>query len=207
MGVFLIVFGLTRIAELLDWSHMHAGAVSSLGMSGDSVTILVIIGKVLDVVLTAVAALALVRRHGIWLLVALGGWTAGFATLGVLSGVMGDIRGLIQQACFFAVFAGLLAAAYKLGLGRAPGFAAAAGVPPAPTPQVTPPPAAGPEASHAPTTMEPTRQDMPVQNSSRTRQDIQVRRADLTRQDMPALGRRVAPPVKPDDVTRRDHPR
>ncbi len=178
VGVFLVVFGLTRIAELLDWSRMHADAVSSLAMGGATVTALIVAGKAVDLLLTAAAVLALVRGHGVWLLVAIAGWTAGFAVLTVLAGIGGDAGALVQQGCFFVVFAGLLAGAYLLGLGRAPRLRW---------------PSKRPSAF---VSAEPTRQDLPVRGGGATRQDLPVRTSDVTRQDMPVHQRRVAPKEK-----------
>lgn len=216
VGVFLIVFGLTRIAELLDWSRMHADAVSSLAMGGTTVTALIIAAKAVDLLLTAAALLALVRGHGVWLLVALAGWTAGFAVLTVLAGIGGDAGALVQQGCFFVVFAGLLTGAYLMGLGRPPSSAAGGSLsstsgrwrtlaslrPAEPLRQDVPVYDGGAHPRDVPVYDGRAKgpgdgEDVPVHDGGAEGQDVPARGGDATREDLPA---------RDDGATRQDLP-
>ncbi|MFL6053896.1 MAG: hypothetical protein ACJ72W_13415, partial [Actinoallomurus sp.] len=91
VGVFLIVFGATRVGSLLDWSGRHRDAARMLGAGGGTVTALLGVSGVGELLLTVAAVLAVSRRRDVWLLVALAGWCAEFLVLGVVSGVAGDV--------------------------------------------------------------------------------------------------------------------
>jgi hypothetical protein len=229
--VFLIVFGITKIAELIDWSRLHGDAVTMLGLGGGSVTALLVAGKGAELLLTAAAALALARRNDVWLLAALAGWTADLALLAVVAGICGDMGRLVQHGLFFAAFAGLLVVICVLGRGvRAPHPAGTARGPLSQTQEIAlatlarlrragsragsgslplpgRDPLSGPDSGpgpHAPS--EPTRQDLPVRRSDTTRQELPVRRTDVTRQDLPVRGGYATPSEPPsgpppDDVT------
>jgi hypothetical protein len=124
--VFLIVFGVAKLAELIDWSRLHGDAVRMLGLGDGPVTALLLAGKGTELLLTVVAALALLRRSHVWLLLALAGWTADLALLAVVAGVCDDVGRLIQHGLFFVAFAGLTAAAYAMGAVGAVGARAGA---------------------------------------------------------------------------------
>jgi hypothetical protein len=220
--VFVIVFGVAKLAELIDWSRLHGDAVRMLGLGGGPVTALLLAGKGTELLLTAVAALALLRRGHVWLLLALAGWTADLALLAVVAGIYGDVGRLIQHGLFFVAFAGLSAAAYAVGARagvfrltgaprgpiaqaqevarvsldrlRSPGSRPGAG----PTPESGP----GPQASPEPTRQDlpvhrrsdVTQQDLPAHGPDVTRQDLPVHQPDETRQDLPVRRRHVTAP-------------
>jgi hypothetical protein len=108
---FVIVFGVTKIAELLDWSRLHGDAVAMLGLRAGTVTALLLAGKGVELLLTAVAAIGLARRGG-WPLAALAGWTADLALLSVVAGIRGDLGRLAEHGLCCLAFAVLLALTY-----------------------------------------------------------------------------------------------
>jgi hypothetical protein len=172
---FLIVFGVAKLAELLDWSRLHGDVVSMLGLGSGAVTGLLLAGKGAELLLTILAVLALIRRNRAWLLAAVAGWTADLALLAIVATVRGDLGRVLEHGLTFLAFAGLLAVTYVFG--RAP--------------------EAQPHATrhdlHVPEA-DVTRQDLPVKSADTTRLDLPVRRPDVTRQDMPIQGRRKWPP-------------
>jgi hypothetical protein len=181
LSAFVILFGVAKLAELLDWSRLHRDVAAMLGHGSGAATGLLIAGKTAELLLTILAVLALARRAGTLLRAALAGWTADLALLSVVAAVYGDLGRLAEHGLSFAVFAGLLVAPYTLGrrAGTAP-------EPPLPV-QVT--------APHG------TRADLHVPSPNVTRQDLPVRRPEVTRQDLP-----VHLPVRNSDLTRQDLP-
>lgn len=113
VAVFLIVFGATRIASLLDWSGRHRDAARLLEAGGGTVTALLGVSAAGEFLLTVAALLAVSRRRGVWLLVALAGWSVESLALAVVAGVAGDTSRLVEHGVFLLVFAGLLAATYR----------------------------------------------------------------------------------------------
>jgi len=182
--VFLIVFGAAKLAELLDWSRLHGDVVSMLGFGSGTVTGLLIAGKGVELLLTAVAALALARRNGTWLLAAIAGWAADLLVLTIVAVVYGDLGRMLEHGLSFLAFAALAAATYVFG-----------GVRPRrpPAAQATHHDLPVPEAEPEPKA-DVTRQDLPVRSADTTRMDLPVRRPEVTRQDMPVQGRRTWPP-------------
>jgi hypothetical protein len=172
---FLIVFGVAKLAELLDWSRLHGDVVAMLGLGSGVVTGLLLAGKGAELLLTGLAVLALVRRDRTRLLAALAGWTADLALLAIVATVGGDLGRVLEHGLTFLAFAALLAVTYVLG--RAPRER------PQGTGQSLP-------VSEA----DVTRQDLPARSADTTRLDLPVRRPDVTRQDMPVQGRRRWPP-------------
>jgi hypothetical protein len=187
---FVILFGVAKLAELLDWSRLHRDVAAMLGHGSGAATGLLIAGKTAELLLTILAVLALVRRAGTLLRAALAGWTADLALLSVVAAVYGDLGRLAEHGLSFVVFAGLLVAPYVLGrrAGTAP-------EPPLPV-QVTEP--HGTRADLPLPSPDVTRQDLPVRKPEVTRQDLPVRNSDLTRQDLPVRKRGTAPP-EPDE--------
>jgi hypothetical protein len=180
MCAFVILFGVAKLAELLDWSRLHRDVAAMLDHGSGAATWLLIAGKSAELLLTVLAVLALTRRDGTLLRVALAGWTADLALLSVLAAVYGDLGRLAEHGLSFAVFAGLLAATSMLR--RRAAVTAPHGTRadlPVPSPDVT-------------------RQDLPVRRPDVTRQDLPVRSPDLTRQDLPVRKRDTAPP-EPDE--------
>jgi hypothetical protein len=172
---FVIVFGVAKLAELLDWSRLHADVVALLGLGSGTVTALLLAGKGAELLLTALAVLALARRDRTRLLAALAGWTADLALLAIVATVGGDLGRVLEHGLTFLAFAALLAVTYLRG--RAPQ-----------APETRPDPPATTTAADV------TRQDLPVKSADTTRLDLPVRRPDVTRQDMPVQGRRRWPP-------------
>jgi hypothetical protein len=190
--VFLIVFGVAKLAELLDWSRLHGDVVSMLGFGSGAVTGLLIAGKSVELLLTAVAALALARRNGTWLLAAVAGWTADLLVLTIVAVVYGDLGRMLEHGLSFLAFAALATATYVFGgvrPRRSPVAQATHQDLPVPVPEAE----VVPEAKVVPEA-DVTRQDLPVRGADTTRMDLPVRRPDVTRQDMPVQGRRTWPP-------------
>jgi hypothetical protein len=161
--VFLIVFGVARLAELADWSHLHDDVARMLGAGSATATALLVAGKAAELLFTALAVLALTRRRSVWLLVALAGWNADLALLSAVAAIYGDLGRLLEHGLSFIAFAGLLAVTYAFrGRPGRPG-----------RPYAT-----------------PTRRDLPIRGPAVTRQDLPVRGQDVTRQDLPTGGRR-----------------
>jgi hypothetical protein len=173
---FLIVFGVAKLAELFDWSRLHADVVSMLGLGSGTVTGLLLAGKGAELLLTALAVLALIRRNRTWLLAAVAAWTADLAVLSIVATVRGDIGRVLEHGLTFLAFAGLLAVTYVFGREREERPAHG-------TRQDLPVPEA-----------DVTRQDLPTRSPDTTRLDLPVRRPDVTRQDLPIQGRRKWPP-------------
>jgi hypothetical protein len=211
LSVFLVVFGVAKLAELIDWPRLHGDAAAMLGVGSGTATTLLIAGKSTELLLTAVAALGLVRRSGVWPLAALAGWTLDLALLTVVAGIGGDLGRLLEHGLFFVAFAGLLAMAYARGalLGTARTTGGPTPAPRSAPPAPQPPPAPAEESDgeqHA--SSEPTRQDLPVRRRGDvTRQDLPVRRSDVTRRDLPVRKRSTAAPdpvAGSDDATHPD---
>lgn len=181
---FLIVFGVAKLAELLDWSRLHGDVVAMLGLGSGVVTALLLAGKGAELLLTGLAVLALVRRDHTWLLAAVTGWTADLALLAIVATVRGDLGRVLEHGLTFLAFAGLLAMAYVFGR------------PPAAQPHGTRPDLPVPEADVTRPVPEAdvTRQDLPTGSTDTTRLDLPVRRPDVTRRDLPVQGRRKWPP-------------
>jgi hypothetical protein len=191
MCAFVILFGVAKLAELLDWSRLHRDVAAMVDHGSGAATGLLIAGKAAESLLTVLAVLALIRRDGTLLRVALAGWTADLALLSVVAAVYGDLGRLAEHGLSFAVFAGLLVATYVLGRRT--------GTEPEVSPQ--PVPAEAPHGTRADLPVpspDLTRQDLPVRRPEVTRQDLPVRSPDLTRQDLPVRKRGTAPP-KPDE--------
>ena len=172
---FLIVFGVAKLAELLDWSRLHDDVVSMLGSGSGAVTGLLLAGKGVELLLTALGVLALIRRNGTWLFAALTGWTADLLLLTIVAAICGDLGRVLEHGLSFLAFAGLPAATYRFGGVRLPRPATAHGT------------------RHDLPEADVTRQDLPVRSADTTRMDLPVRRPDVTRQDMPIQGRRTWP--------------
>lgn len=188
MCAFLIVFGVAKLAELLDWSRLHRDVVSMLGLGSGTVTGLLLAGKGAELLLTVLTVLALIRRDRAWLLAAVAGWTADLALLAIVAAIRGDLGRVLEHGLTFLAFAGLLAVTYVSGRER-----------PEQVEQVEPvePPATAhgtrqdlPVSDEA----DVTRQDLPTRSADTTRMDLPVRRPDVTRQDLPVQGRRRWPP-------------
>ena len=185
--VFLIVYGVAKLAELADWSRLHGDVAVMLDLGSGTVTGLLIAGKGVELALTALAVLALTRHAATLLLAALIGWTADLAVLAVVAGGHGDRGRLLEHGVAFVAFAGLLVVTYVFGGVQGKDVLRAVrrrrSGPPAPEPHETvrDMPDAG-----------ATRQDLPVRGPTVTRQDIPIRRPDVTRQDLP-VRRRPAP--------------
>jgi hypothetical protein len=200
---FVIVFGATKVAELLDWSRLHRDVVAMLDRGSGTVTGLLLAGKGAELLLTVLAVLALTRRQTVLLRVALAGWAADLALLSIVAAVYGDLGRLIEHGLCLLAFAGLLAATFAYG--RVPERHAVAQPEPGPEPVAAPRnvrvvephttrtdlPVRGPDV---------TRQDLPVRGPDVTRQDLPVRSPDTTRLDLPVRKRPTAPPEPDDDV-------
>jgi hypothetical protein len=171
------VYGAAKLAELIVWSRLHDVVVVMLGLGSGAVTGLLAVGKGAELLLTALAVLAVTRRTDILLLAALAGWTADLALLAVVAAVCGDLGRLLEHGITFMAFACLLAVTYASGEVRTTGIAVFG-------PKRRP-------SSHT------TRQDLSAAASDLTRPDLPVRRPDVTRQDLPVHG---------PDVTRQDLP-
>ncbi|MCO5992295.1 hypothetical protein [Actinoallomurus rhizosphaericola] len=113
VAVFLIVFGATRIASLLDWSGRHRDAARLLGAGDGTVTALLGASAAGELLLTVAAILAVSRRRDVWLLVGLAGWSVESLALAIVAGVAGDTSRLVEHGAFLLVFAGLLAVTYR----------------------------------------------------------------------------------------------
>lgn len=230
LSAFLVVFGLAKVAELIDWSRLHHDAGAMLGLGSGTATVLLIAGKSGELLLTAIAALGLVRRSVVWPLAALAGWTADLFVLSVLAGIDGDLGRLLEHGLCFVAFAGLLAVAYTRGALSLPDATRASGASGTggrlsqtqeiaiaalnrlrragshdrPEPESAPAPGAGPVPR---VSLEQTRLDLPVRRRSEvTRQDLPVRGSDVTRQDLPVRKGPAAEPAQApdDDATRPD---
>jgi hypothetical protein len=205
VGVFLIVFGATRVGSLLDWSGRHRDAARMLGVGGGTVTALLGVSGVGELLLTVAAVLAVSRRRDVWLLVALAGWCAEFLVLAVVTGIAADVARLVEHGVFLSAFGGLLAATYRWsGAARTPDDpdapATMVSEPPQPTlvRLVAPP---GPSAVPAePVPAPPVRPNVDV-----TRQDIRVRKPEADG-EKPQVGGRTRSNVSASesDVTDRD---
>ena len=112
---FLIVYGVAKLAELLDWSRLHGDVVAMLDAGSGAVTGLLVTGKGTELLLTALAAVALARRSDALLLAAVAGWTGDLALLTAVAAVCGDLGRLLEHGLMFMVFAGLLAVTYAFG--------------------------------------------------------------------------------------------
>ncbi|MCO5974488.1 hypothetical protein [Actinoallomurus soli] len=113
VAVFLVVFGATRIASLLDWSGRHRDAARLLGAGDGTVTALLGASAVGELLLTLAAVLAVSRRRDVWLLVALAGWSVESLALAIVAGVSGDTSRLVEHGVFLLAFAVLLAVTYR----------------------------------------------------------------------------------------------
>lgn len=192
---FVLVYGLAKLAELADWSRLHHDAAGMLGAGSGTATGLLAAGKGAELLLTALAALALVRRGELVLLTALAGWTADLALLAAVAAVSGDRARLLEHGLAFIGFGCLLTVTYAYGPLRA------ADVVRSVLPRARPADGGTDDARPADTTVrdaspEPTRQDLPVRGAERTRLDLPVRRPDVTRQDLPVRRPAPEPPRK-----------
>jgi hypothetical protein len=170
---FVMLYGVARLAELVDWSRLHDDVVAMLGLGSGVVTGLLVAGKGAELLFTLLAVLALTRRSDVVLLAAVAGWTADLALLTTVAVVGGDVGRSLEHGISCAAFAGLLALTYPVRAGGGPVRE------PGPTP---------PHETRRDLTAgdpEPTRQDLPVHRPDVTRQDIPVHRPDVTRQDLP----------------------
>lgn len=185
--VFLIAYGATKLAELLDWPHLHDDVMAMLGFGPGAVTGLLLAGKGVELLLIGTAVLSIVRVSRFWLLATIAGWTTDLVVLSVVAAACGDLGRLLDHGLSLLAFAALLVATYVLGAERPSPPAPAAPAPDAPAPDADVTrqdlPARGTDV---------TRQDLPVRKTDVTRQD--VRTADVTRQDLPVRGRRAWPP-------------
>jgi hypothetical protein len=212
--VFVIVYGLARLAELADWSRLHRDVVRMLGLGSGTVTGLLATGKGAELLLTIVAVLALVRRGEVLLLTAIAGWTADLALLATVTAISGDRGRLLEHGLAFVGFACLLAVTYAYGQVRAGDVVRSVLRRPRTSAPLPPEPAeekaeekvvekavdrAGPVEHPADETVRDatpgeTRQDLPVRGSERTRLDLPVRRPGVTRQDLPVRPPAPEPP-------------
>jgi hypothetical protein len=185
---FLILYGVAKLAELLDWSRLHHDVAAMLGAGSGTVTGLLLAGKGAELAFTALAVAALARSDDTLLAAAVAGWTADLAVLTVVAAVCGDLGRLLEHGLVFLVLAALLAVLYRSGAVRLPRRAGG----PGPDQAASPPPHT--TRQDLPTgTTDPTRQDLPVRRPDVTRQDLPVRRPDVTRQDLPVRRRPPAP--------------
>jgi hypothetical protein len=185
VSAFVILYGVAKLAELVDWSRLHDDAVAMLGLGSGVVTGLLAAGKGAELLLTLLAVLALTRHRDALLLAVVAGWTADLALLTIVAVVGGDLGRSLEHGISCAAFAGLLVVTYRFGGVRADGA-------PVREPGPTPPhetrqdlPAGEPDV---------TRQDLPVRRPASTRQDLPVHGPDVTRQDLPVRRR---PPETP----------
>jgi hypothetical protein len=193
MCAFVVLFGVAKLAELLDWSRLHRDVAAMLDHGSGAATGLLLAGKAAELLLTVLAVLSLIRRNGTLLRVALAGWTADLALLSIVAAVYGDLGRLVEHGLSFAVFTCLLVATSVLG--RVPDRRIDA----EPEPQMSPHPVrvTAPHGTRADLPVPPsdvTRQDLPVRRPEVTRQDLPVRSPDLTRQDLPVRRPGTAPP-------------
>lgn len=107
-SAFVILYGVARLAELIDWSRLHDDAVAMLGLGSGAVTGLLIAGKAAELLLTLLAVLALTRHSDALLLAAVAGWTADLALLTIVAVVGGDLGRSLEHGISCAAFAGLL---------------------------------------------------------------------------------------------------
>jgi hypothetical protein len=183
---FLILYGVAKLAELLDWSRLHHDVAAMLGAGSGTVTGLLLAGKGAELAFTALAVAALARSDDTLLAAAVAGWTADLAVLTVVAAVCGDLGRLLEHGLVFLVLAALLAVLYRSGAVRLPRRTGG--------PDQTMPLPSNTTRQDLPTgTTDPTRQDLPVRRPDVTRQDLPVRRPDVTRQDLPVRRRPPAP--------------
>ncbi|GAA4522283.1 hypothetical protein GCM10023191_101450 [Actinoallomurus oryzae] len=197
---FITLYGVAKLAELLDWSRLHHDVAAMLGAGSGTVTGLLLAGKGAELALTVLAVLALIRASDTLLAAAVAGWTADLAVLTVVAAVCGDLGRLLEHGTAFLVLAALLTVLYKSGAVRLPRRTGAPDQTASPPPHTTrrlPTATADPTQKLPTGTAEPTRQDLPVRRPDVTRQDLPVRRPDSTRRDLPAGG---------PDPTRQDLP-
>lgn len=190
--VFVIVFGVTKLAELIDWSRLHGDVVTMLGFSSGTVTGLLIAGKAVELGLTVLAVLALTRRRLLWLFSALAGWTVDLAVLTVVAAIYGDVGRIIEHGLCFLVFTALT---YVFG-GRALMRRQGPAKPAISLPEI-PAALALPSGPPVPTGARETRRDLPTEDAGATRQDLPTRAPDVNRQELQARG---------SDQTRQDLP-
>jgi hypothetical protein len=188
--VFLIVYGVAKLAELADWSRLHGDVVAMLDRGSGTVTGLLVAGKGAELVLTGLAVLALTRRNATLLLAAITGWTADLLLLAAVAAIYADLGRLLEHGLTFVAFAGLLAVTYAFGDVRAKDV-----IQTVRRRRRLPPESH--ETRQDPHEPDATRQDLPVRRPDVTRQDLPVRGPDVTRQDLP---------VRRPDVTRQDLP-
>ena len=117
--VFVLAYGLAKLAELADWSRVHRDTVRMLGAGSGTAAGLLAAGKSAELLLTVLAALALARRREVPLLAALAGWTADLAVLASVAVVSGDRGRLLEHGLAFIAFACLLTVTYAYGRVRA----------------------------------------------------------------------------------------
>ena len=117
--VFVIVYGVAKLAELAEWPHLHRDLVAMLGMSTGTVTGLLAAGKGAELVLTVLAVLALIRRSEPLLLSVVAGWAADLALLTTVTAIGGDRGRMLEHGLTFVAFAVLLTVMYANGETRA----------------------------------------------------------------------------------------
>jgi hypothetical protein len=181
VGAFVIVYGVAKLAGLIDWPRLHRDAVAMLGLGSGTVTVLLVASTAVELALTAGAVLALVRADDRLLAAAVAGWTADLAALTIAAAVGGDLGRVVEHGIAFVAFGVLLAALYLYG-----GVRPRRPAPPEPDPGE---PAAADATRRDLGTAEPTRQDLPVRRTERTRQDLPVHRPEPTRLDLPVRRR------------------
>jgi hypothetical protein len=184
-SVFVLLYGLAKLAELADWGRLHRDVGGMLGAGSGATTGLVAAGKGAELLFTVLAALALARRAEVLLLTALAGWTADLAVLATVAAVCGDRGRLLEHGLAFVAFGSLLTVVHAYGQVRA---ADVVGSVLRRSRDV--------EEPHADETVrdarpDETRRDLPVRGVDQTRLDLPVRRPDQTRQDLPV--RKPAP--------------
>lgn len=195
---FLILFGVAKLAEFLDWSRLHRDAVAMLGLGSGTVTGLLLAGKGAELLLTALAVLGLVRRHPVWPLAALAGWTADLALLTVVAAVGGDLGRVLEHGLTFLVMAALLTVMYRSVRSERPKEAPGSAERPVEPGWLDGPPADGTRQDLRVSDADATRHDVPAPSADATRLDLPVRRPDVTRRDLPVQGRQKWPPPPKD---------
>jgi hypothetical protein len=193
--VFLIVYGVAKLAELADWKRLHHDTVAMLGRGSGTVTGLLAAGKGAELILTVLAVLALTRRSETLLLTALAGWTVDLALLATVAAISGDRGRMLEHGLAFVAFAALLTVTYAYGQVRA-GDVVRTVLRRRPGPSSVDP-GHEPEHEHEPDDTlqglgDATRHDLRTRGSDMTRLDLPARGPDVTRQDLP-VRRRPAP--------------
>lgn len=199
--VFVVAYGLAKFAELADWSRLQRDTARMLGVGSGTATGLLAAGKGFELLLTVLAAFALVRRGWAPLLAALAGWTADLAVLAVVA-VSSDDRGrLLEHGLTFVVFGCLLIVTYAYS--RVPAGEVAGSVPRSRAPES---PTTKLSASGAPTIQLPTAQLPTTGRSAGPRAEPQVAEPPVAERTVaePPVAEREEPEAMPADATARD---